>query len=148
MTSAQDRERLSLPRWTVPVFLLFSVALIPWIVWLGFSLPSRHVDRFYDVTWVGFDIGLLLALAAVVWLAQRRSRYVERAAIVAATMLVVDAWFDITTSTPGSDRWQAIGAAVVFELPIAALCWWLARNADSVRHRRDDSMLRQVERTR
>jgi hypothetical protein len=128
-------EKVPLPRWTAPAFLLFSVLLVPWIVWLAVSLPSSHTDRFYDVTWVGFDVGLLAALAAVVLLAHRRSTYVEFAAAVAATMLVVDAWFDMTTSTPGADRWEAIAAAVCVELPIAALCVWLIRNAEIVRRR-------------
>ena len=115
--------------------MLFSIVLVPWIVWLAVSLPSSHTDRFYDLTWVGFDVGLLGAMAAVVLLAQRRSTYVEIAATAAGTMLVVDAWFDITTSQAGADRWEAIAAAVFFELPIAALCWWLARNAETVRRR-------------
>ena len=139
--ASNDVDRVDLPRWTAPVFLLFSVALVPWIVWLGVSLPSRHEDQIYDVTWVGFDIGLLIALAAVMWLAYKRSTYVEIAATIAGTMLVVDAWFDTTTSIAGWDRWQAIGAAVFIELPIAALCWWLSQNAEKVRRRRTASLL-------
>jgi hypothetical protein len=135
-TTVLPDEEIPLPRWTAPAFLLFSILLVPWIGWLAASLPSEHTDRFYDVTWVGFDVGLLGALAAVMWLAHRRSTYVEIAATIAGTMLVVDAWFDITTSTPGSDRWEAVGAAVLVELPIAALCWWLTRNAEAVRRRR------------
>ena len=129
-------QRESLPRWTAPVFLFFSVLLIPWIAWLAVSLPSSHTDHFYDVTWVGFDIGLLGAMATVMVLARRRSEYVEVAAITTCTMLVVDAWFDITTSTPGADRWEAIAAAAFVELPIAGLCGWLAANAEAVRRRR------------
>ena len=136
-----DLERVDLPRWTAPVFLVFTVALVPWIIWLGVSLPSRHTDQIYDVTWVGFDIGLLIALAAVMWLAHKRSTYVEIAATVAGTMLVVDAWFDVTTSIAGWDRWQAIGAAVFVELPVAGLCWWLSQNAESVRRRRTASLV-------
>ena len=137
-------RRVDLPRWTAPVFLAFAIAMVPWIVWIALSLPSNHTDEIYDVTWVGFDIGLLIALGAVMLLAQRRSSRVEIAAAVAGTLLVVDAWFDITTSTPGWDRWEAIGAAALIELPIAGLCWWLTRNAEAVRVRRTESLLRQV----
>jgi hypothetical protein len=137
----EEPDHLDLPAWTAPVFSLFLIALVPWIIWLGFSLPSRHTDHFYDVTWVGYDIGLFVALAAVGWLAHRRSVYVEIAATIAGTMLVVDAWFDVTTSTPGSDRWEAIGMALFIELPIAALCWWLSRNAEAIRRRRTSSLL-------
>jgi hypothetical protein len=139
---------IPLPRWTVPVFLAFAVGLVPWIIWLGLSLPSEHTDHFYDVTWVGFDVFELCSLAAVVVLAVRRSAYVEIAATIAATLLVVDAWFDITTSSPGRDRAEAVAAAGVFELPIAFLCAWVARNAEQVRRRTHASLLRRVSRTR
>jgi hypothetical protein len=118
---------------------------VPWIVWLALSLPRQHTDHDYDVTWVGFDIGLLIALACVMWFAQHRSTYVELAASAAGTMLIVDAWFDITTASSGFARWEAVGGAVLFELPIAALCWWLARNAEAVR-RRNASLLQRVRR--
>jgi hypothetical protein len=144
LVTADEPEHVDLPRWTAPVFALFLTALVPWIIWLGVSLPSSHTDHFYDVTWVGFDIGLFLALAAVVWLSHQRSTYVEIASTVAGTLLVVDAWFDITTSTPGWDRWEAIGMAVLVELPIAGLCWWLSRNAEAVRRRRAASMLGRI----
>jgi hypothetical protein len=137
-------KRVDLPSWAAPVFLGFVIALVPWIIWLALSLPSHHTDRIYDVTWVGFDVGLLVALGMVMLLAMRRSRLVEIAAAVAGTMLVVDAWFDITTSTPGADRWEAIGAAVLIELPIAGLCWWLTRNAEAVRVSRAEYLLRHV----
>jgi hypothetical protein len=142
--SSQEPEHVDLPRWTAPVFSVFVVVLVPWIIWLGVSLPSRHTAQFYDVTWVGFDIGLFVALAAVGWLAHRRSTYVEIAAAAAGTMLVVDAWFDISLSAAGWDRWEAIAVAVFVELPIAALCWWLSRNAEAVRRRRAASLLRRV----
>lgn len=128
---------IALPGWTAPVFLGFVVALVPWIAWLALSLPREHTDRNYAVTWVGFDVGLLGALATVMWLAQRRSVYVELAATVAGTMLVMDAWFDTTTASSGGARLAAIAGAVLFELPIAALCGWVARNAEAVRRRTD-----------
>jgi hypothetical protein len=147
VTDVADDElvgRVDLPRWTAPVFLGFVIGLVPWIIWLALSLPSHHTDRIYDVTWVGFDIGLFIALGAVMLMAWRRSSRVEIAAAIAGTMLVVDAWFDITTSTPGLDRWEAIGAAVLIELPIAGVCWWLTRNAEAVRVRKTESLLHQV----
>ena len=133
-----------LPRWTAPVFLACVLVLVPWIVWLALSLPRRHTDKNYDVTWVGFDVGLLSALACVMWFAQRRSTHVELAAAAAGTMLVVDAWFDITTASSAVARTQAIGAAVLFELPVAIVCWWVARNAEAVRRRRNASLLERV----
>jgi hypothetical protein len=124
-----------LPRWVAKVCLLFSVVLIPWIAWLAVSLPQRHVSPHYDLTWVGFDIGLLGALSALAILARRRSTYVELAASAAGTMLLADAWFDITSSSPGRDMWQSVAIAAFVEVPVAIFCWWIARNAELIRRR-------------
>ena len=39
-----------------------------------------------------------------------------------------DAWFDILTSRTSSDILQAVLLAVLVELPLAALCFWMAVN--------------------
>jgi hypothetical protein len=44
-------------------------------------------------------------------------------------MLVCDAWFDITTSTPG-ERLEAVLQAVLAELPLAAICGWVAYDVE------------------
>ncbi|HEY6596759.1 MAG TPA: hypothetical protein VI011_22045 [Asanoa sp.] len=46
-----------------------------------------------------------------------------------ATMLVVDAWFDLTSSVRHLDRVEAIAASVV-EPALAAICLWIAQHAD------------------
>lgn len=143
-----DPHRIDLPRWTAPLFLIFSVGLLPWIVYLGVTLPRRYTVHHFDLTWVGFDVGVLVALLVLVRLAWRRSPRVELAAAAAGTMLMVDAWFDITSASHGRDLWQAVITAVVFELPISALCWWIAWNAETIRHRRVDSLLRWQSRQR
>ena len=43
-----------------------------------------------------------------------------------ATLLVVDAWFDILTSHRGEELAVAITMALVVELPLAALCLVIA----------------------
>jgi hypothetical protein len=48
-------------------------------------------------------------------------------ATAGATLLAVDAWFDVTTAAPGSAHVQAILSAVFLELPAAVLCGLLAR---------------------
>jgi hypothetical protein len=136
-----DGLPVPLPRWTAPLFLVFSVGLVPWIVFLAVTLPRRYTVRHYDLAWVGFDIGVLSALIVLMVLAHRRSPRVELAAAAAGTLLIVDAWFDVTTSS-GGDLWQAVASALVFELPIAGLCWWIAANADAVRRRRESSLVR------
>jgi multisubunit Na+/H+ antiporter MnhC subunit len=46
--------------------------------------------------------------------------------MVVATLLVADAWFDITTSTTAADATQALILALVVELPAAAFSLYVA----------------------
>ena len=101
-----------------------SVGLVPWTLWLTYSLPSRHVDDHYDVAWVGFDVALALAIALTAGAALRGSRALAPLAAVTGTMLLCDAWFDVVTS-PGT--LEALLLAVCAELPLAALCLLLVR---------------------
>jgi hypothetical protein len=112
-------------RWVAPTFIFCSVVLIPWIVYLGFSLPTRQISRHYDLAWVGFDVFELIALAATGYLALRRSRYLALASASAATLLVVDAWFDVVTA-PRHQLLQAVVLAALIELPLAGVCAWLS----------------------
>jgi len=47
-------------------------------------------------------------------------------ATVVATLLVADAWFDVTTSTTAADATQALILALVVELPAAAFSLYVA----------------------
>ena len=84
-------------RWAGPLFALFSLILLPWTVYLGETLPSRQLSPNYDTAWAGFDVILVMALASTAYFALRRSRYLSTAATATATLLVVDAWFDVLT---------------------------------------------------
>ncbi len=98
---------------------------IPWAGYLAATLPKRAVAVHYDLAWVGFDVMLVVVLAAAAYTAFRRPRWLPVWASSAATMLVVDAWFDIVTSR-GVDRMEAVVMALLVELPVAVACIWLA----------------------
>jgi hypothetical protein len=51
-------------------------------------------------------------------------------------MLFVDAWFDVVTSPSGRDLAAAIVSAVFVELPLSALCLFLARQGQLVNDKR------------
>ena len=106
-----------------------------WTVYLAGSLPSRQLSPNYAAAWTGFDVILLCALASTAYFALRRSRYLSSAATSTATLLVVDAWFDVMT-TPGDQRWQSLLLAVAVELPLAALCLWLSYHTEQLAARR------------
>jgi hypothetical protein len=110
-------------------FAVAAVVLVPWIVALGFVLPATHRSSHWNLAWVGFDVMLGVALASVALSAWRRSPWFEGAAIAAATLLVVDAWFDVLTSSTTAELGTALVEAVFVELPIAVACFVLARSA-------------------
>jgi hypothetical protein len=128
-------------RWAGPAFILFSLILLPWTIYLGYTLPSHQESADYDIAWVGFDIMLMLVLAGTGYFALRRSRYLAPAAAAMATMLVVDAWFDVVTSPP-DQRMLSIVLAALIELPLAALCGWLSYHSEQLAEQRVVLLLR------
>jgi hypothetical protein len=118
------------PRWVAPLFAVAAIALIPWIVLLVSVLPSRDEAAHWDIAWGGFDVAMALLLLAVALAAWRRSPWLEGAATATATLLFVDAWFDVLTSSTRAELVAAVLAAVLVELPLAVLCLLLARDTE------------------
>jgi hypothetical protein len=133
-------DNARLVRWAGPAFALCSLALIPWTVYLGYSLPARQASRHYNLAWVGFDVMLLLVLGATGLFAFRRSRYLALAAAAGATMLVVDAWFDVLTS-PRREVLESLLMAVFVELPLAGVCAWLSYHTEQLEGKRISLLL-------
>ena len=117
------------PVWVPPIFALASVVLVPTVVLLLVALPSTHRSAHWDVAWAGFDGALALLLLAVAVTAWRRSPWLEGAASAAATLLFVDAWFDVLTASSRTELVLALVEAGLVELPLALLCLLLARSA-------------------
>jgi hypothetical protein len=121
-------RRSLVPPWVTPAFLLCAVVLIPWTGLLFATLPDHYVANHWQIAWAGFDIGLGFALASTAVMVARRSPFAEVTATVTGTLLVCDAWFDVLTSRGAADIAQAVAEAALVELPLAALCFWMARN--------------------
>ena len=102
-----------------------ALLLIPWTAYLAVTLPRHSVAVHYDLAWTGFDVMLVIVLGAAAYAAFRTPRWLPVWASSAATMLVVDAWFDVTTSRQ-ADKVVAIVLAALVELPVAISCIWLA----------------------
>jgi hypothetical protein len=122
------RGKWIVPPWVAPVFLVCVVVLIPWTAFLFFELPRHYTANHWALAWGGFDIGLGIALAGTAVAVARRSPLAEVAAAITGTLLVCDAWFDVLTSRASSDVVQGVLLAVLVELPLAALCFWMAVN--------------------
>jgi hypothetical protein len=100
--------------------------MIPWVFILACSLPSASRAAHWSTAWAGLDaleaVGLMTTGVALIG----RYRWLCLPAAVTSTLLVIDAWFDITTSAPGHAATVAIAMAVFPEFPMAGLCAVLA----------------------
>ena len=115
--------------WLLLVVGGVALGLLPWTAYLSATLPSKHLAEHWDVAWAGLDVFEASALVTLFFAVVRRSRFVPMLAAVAGTLLVCDAWFDLTTASPGRNFGWALVEAVVAEAPLAILCFWLAFEA-------------------
>jgi hypothetical protein len=134
------------PRWVAPVFAVLGAATVPWTVYLALTLPAAARTQHYRLAWVGFDTLLVALLLATAWAAWRGQQSVGLLATATATTLVVDAWFDVTTSAY-ADLPAAVASAVLVELPLAVVCGWIAMHVDQMIERRLQRLARRQARS-
>ena len=103
--------------------------MIPWTVFLGYTLPRRYDARHWSLLWIGFDVILCVVLISFAWLTWKRRQLMLVTAIIAGTLLFCDAWFDVITSWGNRDHWVTVITALFAELPLAAFMFWLAYRA-------------------
>ena len=98
--------------------LCAAIALIPWTVFLGLTLPQSYTAQHWQLTWVGFDVLLLVFMmaTAVLGFTHHHSLF----AFTTGVLLVCDAWFDVLTARRG-DFVVAVLTAALGELPLAAV---------------------------
>jgi len=108
-------------------FFAAAAAIVPWTVYLAVTLPKHYSAHFYWLGWTGFDVALVVALVITGRALRRGDVAVHRYASVVATMLVVDAWFNVLNANTHADRLAAVGMAALVELPLAFVCWRIAR---------------------
>jgi len=106
-------------------FALVAVAEIGWTIYLGMSLPRHYTANHWDLAWVGLDTAQVAMLVCAAWAAWRRRAVLIVFACASGTLLVVDAWFDVTTARY-SDLDESLLLLAV-ELPLAILMFWIAR---------------------
>jgi hypothetical protein len=96
------------------------VGLIPWTIYLAITLPDKYIAHNWPVTWVGFDILLLVFMAATAVLGLLRRQLLVLAAFTTGVLLACDAWFDVMTAAP-TDMWLSVLTAALGELPLAVI---------------------------
>ena len=127
---AHAREQhvmLELNRLFSTIMVAAVVIMVPWTAFLAATLPTRFRAHNWDVAWVGFDTVLMLVLIGTAWAAWYRRQILAMASVVAGTMLLCDAWFDINTSWGTSGLAVSILTALIGNIPLSIFFFWLAR---------------------
>jgi hypothetical protein len=110
------------------VLISGAVLEVLWTVYLGWRLPYKHTAYHWDVAWVGLDVAEISMLLGAAWAAWRRRALLILFAIASATLLILDAWFDVTTSGKSGFN-ESLTLAVLVEVPSAIALLWVARRA-------------------
>ena len=103
------------------------IALAGWIAILLLTLPERFTSSDWQAVWVGLDVAELLGFAATAWAAWHQRQVVIFCMIITGTLLVCDAWFDLTLDYGSSGFTASLLSAVLAELPLAFLLFAGAR---------------------
>lgn len=112
------------------LYALAAVLLLPWIGYLAVTLPRRQFDLHYRAAWVGFDVLLVVAITRTAYMAFRVDQRIQIPATATATLLIVDAWFDVTTSAGRGQVLEALVLAVGIEIPAAIFSIYTARQVN------------------
>jgi hypothetical protein len=98
--------------------------MVPWIIYLAFTLPGNYTAGRWSATWTGFDVALLAALAGTALGILRKRQVAIIGMLVTATLLTCDAWFDVMLSWGADEFPLSVVTALGGELPLAGLCFW------------------------
>jgi hypothetical protein len=97
-----------------------AIALIPWTIYLGLTLPQSYNAQHWQATWVGFDVLLLAFMIATAVLGFTQHHLLTLFAFATGVLLVCDSWFDVLTAKRG-DFVVSVLTAALGELPLAAV---------------------------
>jgi len=108
--------------------------LVPWTAYLALSLPEHYESHAWRLTWVGFDVLLMVLLGLTAFFAWRKRMLVVLTSFAAGVLLLADAWFDVTTADRDTVQ-LSLASAIVVEIPLAiflmgmaiGLSWRVAR---------------------
>lgn len=97
-----------------------AIALIPWMIYLAFTLPANYVAHNWPATWIGFDFVLITTMIFTAVLGWLRRELVILPGFTTGVLLICDAWFDIMTAAPGQVGMSVLTAGLI-NLPLATL---------------------------
>ena len=97
------------------------VVLAAWIGLLAVTLPRYYRAGDWRGAWVGFDLAELVTFAVTAWAAWRGRQVLIMCLIVLATLLLADAWFDVTLDVRTSGFTFSLLSALLVEIPLAVI---------------------------
>ena len=103
------------------------LVLAGWIAYLILTLPDRYTSSDWQAAWIGLDVAELIGFAAIGWAAWRQRQVLIFFMIMTGTLLVADAWFDLTLNYGSSDFTMSVVSAVLAEFPLAFILFAGAR---------------------
>lgn len=103
------------------LFAAGAAGMVPWTVVMAVTLPAEHQVHQWRLTWAGFDVLLIAALATTAVLGRRRHPAALLTSLLTAVLLICDAWFDVSLDVGSGDIWLSAGMALFVELPVAAV---------------------------
>jgi hypothetical protein len=106
-----------------------AAVLLPWCLILAATLPSTYQADHWKLTWIGLDCGTALAAGLTAYLLHKRDIRAALTSVAAGTLLLADAWFDVSTSGPGFDHTLSLTEALLVELPLAICAFVVAGRA-------------------
>ncbi|WP_405437601.1 hypothetical protein OG373_10055 [Streptomyces avidinii] len=107
---------------TATVLTGAGLALLPWVVVLARTVPQTTEVSHWATAWIGLDLMLAAGLTGTGVLLRRGDPRASPVAAATAALLVMDAWFDVTTSAGTDGQGMALLLAAGAELPLAAAC--------------------------
>ena len=116
-------------RWLPAALTAAALGLVPFLAVDLTVLPAVQTAHRLQLAWTGLDMFEALALSATGFALHRRSAIAVIPATITGTLLVSDAWINITPST-GPALYEAIAMAFL-EIPLAAVSFWVAARTSS-----------------
>ncbi|MEV6112090.1 hypothetical protein AB0L59_06105 [Streptomyces sp. NPDC052109] len=99
-------------KWPLVLLAAAAVLLVPWMVVLAQTLPDTTRVDHWPLAWIGLDVLMAAGCAATAFLGLRGDARARLTASATASVAVLDAWFDITTSGTGAPLTEALLCAV------------------------------------
>ncbi len=111
------------------LLIIASLSLFGWIFYLLKFLPTSYHAAHWNMAWIGYDLGMSVTWLGTSWALWKKRQAAIPGAMISATFLVIDAWFDVVTANPGNDFEIALGLALFLELPTAFFLFRFSRKA-------------------